>query len=383
MTPRDRLLTALEHREPDRVPHDLGSTHTTGIHNVAYARLRRYLGLPGEGRLADPRQGLAIVDDDIKDHFSVDAAIVASSGPDPEHWVLDIQEVGEYLEFEDEFGMRWRQPREGGLYFDLAYSPLRGDITVADIEAYPWPDPRASHRFEGVHERALGVRDEEQRGAVGRCITTGVFELASWMRGHEQFFMDMLMAPALAEALLEKAYEMKYAYWEEVFKVADGLIDVTYNSDDYGTQRGMFISPDTWRELIKPRLARLNEFMHANGAKTFLHSCGGIREIIPDLIDAGVDALNPVQVSADGMDTHELKQEFGSEIVFWGGGVDTQRTLPRGSPDDVREEVKRRLDDLMPGGGFVFTPVHNVQADVPPENIVAMWEAVESYGDYA
>jgi uroporphyrinogen decarboxylase len=384
ISPRERLLAALDHREPDRVPFDLGSTYTTTIHHVAYTRLRRHLGLPGDGTVLDIRQGLARIDHDIRDLLGVDAAIVASNGPDPARWQLLIREIGEYREFVDEFGMTWRSPREGGLYFDLAGSPLAGDITVADIESYPWPDPREVYRFTGMRERARHVREHEQRAVVVRGLTTGVFELAQWMRGHEQFFMDMLVAPAIAEALLDKALELKLGYWEVVLAELGDLVDVTYDSDDYGTQRALITSPDTWRRMIKPRIARLNAYIHANsGARTFLHSCGAIRPIIPDLIEAGVDALNPIQVSADGMDPAAIKRDFGGDLTLWGGGVDTQHTLPAGSPAQVRDEVRRHLDALMPGGGFVFTAVHNIQADVPPENIVAMWEALREHGAYA
>jgi uroporphyrinogen decarboxylase len=383
LTSRERMLATLNHHEPDRVPFDLGSTYTTGIHYLAYRALRRHLGLPGEGRIMDIRLGLGFVDDDIRDRLGVDAGIVAPNGPNPDRWKLDVRESGDYLEYIDEYGLGWRSPRQGGLYYDLCSNPLAGDITVADVEAYPWPDPADPHRFEGMRERALRIRDDERRAAVFRGVSTGIFELASWMRGHEQFFMDMLAEPDLAEAILDKALEVKMAYWAKVFEVAGDLVDVTYDSDDYGTQRDMFISPSTWRSLIKPRLATLNAFIHANsGAKVFLHSCGAIRKIIPDLIEVGVDALNPVQVSAAGMDSGELKREFGRDIVFWGGGVDTQHTLPAGSPQDVRDEVRRRLDDLMPGGGFVFTPVHSVQADVPPANFMAMWETVRDHGSY-
>jgi uroporphyrinogen decarboxylase len=306
-----------------------------------------------------------------------------SSGTDPNRWVLDIHVAGDYREFTDEFGMGWQSPVSGGLYFDLVHSPLAGDISVADVEAYAWPDPTDPHRFMGLRERAAAVRDGEGRAAVFRGMTTGIFELAQWMRGPEQFFMDMLADRPVAEALLDKALEIKLEYWAGAFAVAGDLVDVTYDSDDYGTQRALIVSPETWRSLIKPRLTRLNEYIHAHSsAKVFLHSCGAIREIIPDLIEAGVDALNPIQVSATGMDSRELKRDFGSDIVFWGGGVDTQRTLPNGTPADVRDEVRRRLDDLMPGGGFVFTPVHNIQADVPPENLMAMWETVREFGIY-
>jgi len=331
----------------------------------------------------DIRLGLGFLEDDIRDFLGVDAGIVVPKGPDPERWHLEVTEAGEFREFIDEFGLGWRSPRDGGLYFDLFHSPLRGDITVKDVETYQWPDPADRNRFDGMREQAVHVREIERRATVFRGVCTGMFELASWMRGHEQFFMDMLSDAALAEALLDKALEIKLGYWARVFEIAPGLVDVTYEADDYGTQRALLMSPETWRRLIKPRLATLNAFIHAHSeAKVFMHSCGAIRTIIPDLIEVGVDALNPIQVSADGMRTDELKREFGRDIAFWGGGIDTQRILPSGSVSDVRDEVKRRLDDLMPGGGFVFSAVHVIQADVPPENVMSMWETLREYGVY-
>lgn len=382
VTPRERVLAALDHREADRVPLDLGSTYVTSIHHVAYSALRQHLDLAGDVEIADIRQGLALVDDDVLDALGVDAGIVKPQGPAPERWQLDIREEGEYRVFVDEFGMGWRSPIRGGLYFDQVSYPLAGEITVKDVESYPWPDPEEAHRFLGMRERALQVREVEGRAVVVRGLTTGVFELSQWMRGPEQFFMDLLAEPELAEALLDKALDLKMRYWTSVFEVLGNLVDLTYDSDDYGTQRSLIISPETWRQMIKPRVAELTKMAHAHGAKTFLHSCGAVRPLIPDLIEAGVDVINPVQVSAAGMDSRELKREFGRDIVFWGGGVDTQRTLPYGSPSDVRDEVRRRLDDLMPGGGFVFAPVHNIQADVPPQNLIAMWETVREHGVY-
>ena len=382
ITPRERILAALDHREADRVPLDLGSTYATSIHHLAYGALRQHLDLTGEIEVADLRQGLAVVDADILDLLGVDAGIVKPDGPDPTRWRLDIREEGDYRVFTDEFGMGWRSPIRGGLYFDLVSYPLAGDVTVKDVEAYPWPDPLDPHRFLGMRERALHVREVEGRAVVVRGLTTGVFELAQWMRGPEQFFMDLIADPQLAEALLDKALDLKMRYWTGVFAALGNLVDVTYDADDYGTQQSLIISPAMWRQMIKPRLAELTKLVHSHGARTFQHSCGAIRPLIPDLIDAGVDAINPVQVSAVGMDTRDLKHDFGRDIVFWGGGVDTQRTLPYGSPSGVRDEVRRRLDDLMPGGGFVFSQVHNIQADVPPQNLMAMWEAVLEHGVY-
>jgi uroporphyrinogen decarboxylase len=381
---RERVLTALDHREPDRVPCDLGGTFVTGIHHLAYRRLREALGLPGDGQVADARLGLAWVDRDVRDRLGVDVGIVATQPPDPTSWQLEIREVGDYRDLTDEYGMVWRQPRDGGLYFDLYHSPLAGDIGIADVRRYPWPDPTDPHRFTRLRADCERVVVEERRASACKGIIAGTLETALWMRGFERFFMDMLEDTALAGAILDKVLEIKLRYWEAVLSRIGDILDVVYDADDYGGQIAPLVAPETWRRLIKPRISELYAFVHAKSrARVFLHSDGAIRSLIPDLIEAGVDALNPVQFTAAGMDLSELKAEFGRELSFWGGGVDTQGVLPRGTPQQVRDHVRRCVETLMPGGGYVFATVHNIQADVPAENILAMWETLREVGVYA
>jgi len=384
-TGRERILTTLAHREPDRVPSDLGASFVTGIHHVAYRKLRTALGLEGEVAIADQRLGLARVDDDVRARLDVAAGLVGPAGPSPDSWQFELHESNDgYKFYHDEYGIGYRSPKVGGLYYDIFDNPLRGDITVEDIERYPWPDIDDPHRYAGIRGRAETIQFEEQRATLFRGVCTGIFQFASWTRGHEAFFMDMLADRAVAEALLDKALEIKMAGWAHIFEVAGDLVDITYDSDDYGTQNSMMLSPDLWRQLIKPRLAKLHAFIHEkSNAKIFYHSCGAIRPIIPDLIECGVDILNPVQVSAADMDSASLKKEFGRDIVFWGGTIDAQHTLPSGSPAEIKAEVRRHIEDLMPGGGFVFSAVHNIQADVPGENVIAMWDALAEFGRYA
>src|SRR6185369_935594 len=187
----------------------------------------------------------------------------------------------------------------------------------------------------------------------------------------------------LAAHIMDKVLEMQIAYWDKMFSTIGDNIDVAATADDFAGQTDLLISPRTYRRLCKPRHKALFDFIHSHSrAKVFFHSCGAIRAVIPDLIEIGCDILNPVQVRATGMDSAELKREFGRDIVFWGGGVDTQRVLGEGTPQQVREEVKRRVTDLMPGGGFVFNTIHNIQPNVPVENIIAMWETLREYGVY-
>jgi uroporphyrinogen decarboxylase len=251
------------------------------------------------------------------------------------------------------------------------------------VAAHPWPDPADPHRFANLRADCERVVQEEQRASACKGIIPGTLEVSLWMRGFERFFMDLVVNERLAASILDKALEIKLRYWEAVFERIGDILDVVYDADDYGSQQAPLIAPDLWRRMIKPRISELYAFVHSRSkAKVFLHSDGAIRSLVPDLIEAGVDALNPVQFTAAGMDLAELKREFGSEIAFWGGGVDTQKVLPRGTPEQVREQVLRNVETLMPGGGFVFATVHNIQADVPPQNIVAMVEALREVGVY-
>jgi uroporphyrinogen decarboxylase len=213
-------------------------------------------------------------------------------------------------------------------------------------------------------------------------ICAGITEMLFRLRGYEDAYLDLAAQPGVARRLMERVLELKLDYWERALAEVGDDIDVAGEADDLGGQHSLLFSPDTYRRLVKPLHAELFRFIHAHSrARIFFHSCGAIRELIPDLIEVGVDILNPIQVSAAGMDTAELKAEFGRELVFWGGGVDSQGVLGRG-PAAVAAEVRRRVTDLKPGGGFVFASVHNLQANVPPGEIVAMWHAVDEVGGY-
>jgi len=206
-------------------------------------------------------------------------------------------------------------------------------------------------------------------GSICGGLTEGLFK----MRGFEDGYMDLAAEPQRARRVMGRILEIKMAYWERMLLQLGGAVDIVGEADDLGGQARLLFSPATYRSLVKPLHRELFDFLHARtDAKVFFHTCGAVRELIPDLIEIGVDILNPVQVSAAGMETSALKRDFGRDIVFWGGGVDTQRVLGSGTPDQVRAEVRRRIDDLAPGGGFVFATVHNIQPDVPPENILAM-----------
>jgi len=371
---------ALSHSEPDRLPFDLSATVVSGIHVQAYTRLREALGLPErEPSIWHLSQQLAWVDNDV--HEAMETCAKGGRPGPPATWQFEQREDERYLYYTDEWGVERRKQKENGHYFDICRCPLAAAQSVQEIERYPFPDPVDPARFSGLRELAEQVRAEGRAFVLG-SISGGMLEMGLWLKGFEQFYCDLAMNRPLVEALCDKILELKIAYWDKVLGELGELVDVVHEGDDYGGQHGLLLSPRVWREVFKPRLRLLFDAIKraAPHVRIFFHSCGSIVEVIPDLIEVGVDILNPIQVAAAGMDTAELKRRFGAELCFWGGGVDTQRVLPRGTPDEVREEVKRRIDDLAPGGGFVFNTVHNIQADVPPENIIAMREAVTLYG---
>ncbi len=389
LTGRERLLTSLNHREPDRVPYDLGSTQVTGIHVVAYRGLRECLGLPpAEPAICDEVQGLALPDGDLLDVLGVDVRglFPLNSHNDDVAGRARRQAAGdgEVEAFVDEWGITQHRPYPHGLYFTAVRHPLDGPITVADVERYPWPNTGDPQRIAGLREQALAYR-AEGRAVMIKGVLAGIFEMAQRVRGMAALMMDMASDEALAEALLDRMLVLKLDFWEMALPQLAGLVDVVSEADDYGTQVSQLISPRMFRRLMKPRLAVLFKRIHelAPDAKLFFHSCGNVRPLLPDFIETGVDILNPVHVRATGMNPVELKRDFGKDIVFWGGGVDTQDVLPHGTPQEVRDDVRRNVEALAPGGGFVFNTVHNIQADVPPENVVAMWQALQEAGVYA
>lgn len=385
-TSYERIKAALEHREPDRVPFDLGSTVLTGMNTVAYRNLRKYLGLPEvEVQTYDTKQQLARIDQDVLDRLMVDVRCV-DPGQAQTPLATPVRREGDYHCYQDQWGITWRMPVQDGLYFDMYKHPLADAESVADLEKYPWPDPEDPERFATMKQRADRFVHEEKKAYVLGRHAAGLFEVSLWLRGFENFLVDMAANPGFAHALLDIVTDLKMRYWKKALETVGENVLIVSEADDIATQRGPIMSMAMYREFIAPRHRRLFEHIRSSAKSRvyiFFHSCGAVKDLIPQLIDEGIDILNPVQVSAEGMDTRELKRLYGRDITFWGGGVDTQRVLPYGTPRQVRDEVRRRIDDLAPGGGFVFNPVHNVQGDVPPENYMAMWETLCEYGVYA
>lgn len=376
---KECVQLSLEHREAGRIPFDFGSTSATGICARAYRNLLGSLNIPGDVLITDRMQQLARVDDSILERFKVDTRGLSPNLPGAAD--QSLQESERFYYFYDRWGIQYAMPKSGGHYYDMVGHPLKGTITRADIDRFSFPDPHQIQ--EGLKEQAKKwTEGDNPKAVILEATEGGILEFCSWLRGYEDFFVDIACEPGLACYLMDKVLDFKIHSWETALRETGDEVLVLWESDDLGLQDRPMISPKFYRNHVKPRHREL--FAHIKRLaphKVYLvfHSCGSIYEFIPDLIEIGVDAINPVQVSAAKMDSKLLKKEFGREMAFWGGGIDTQYILPKGTPQEVKDEVRRRIDDLAPGGGFIFTTVHNIQPDVPPENILAMWEVLQEY----
>ncbi|MGO9310749.1 MAG: uroporphyrinogen decarboxylase family protein [Spirochaetia bacterium] len=382
MTSRERIQTALAHEEPDRVPIDLGGSVVTSIGIPAYTALRARLGLaPRTIRTMETVQQIAFVDDDVMEAFGVDVVPVFANAPASYAPVFtDEGERGD--SFKDEFGAVLRRPK-GGAYYDWQEFPLRNP-SLDDLRRMPWPDPADPARYDGLRSQVTSLRKSTDKALFGMAPAGhDLFNQLFRVRGMEEGLIDLAANQDFAEAFLERLAETIITAQRLFLGEVGDLIDVHFAADDLSGQYGPLISPAMYRKLVKPRQARILAAIRAmTRAPIFYHGCGAMGEFIPDLIEIGVDILNPVQVAAAGMDTGPLKKKYGSRLSFWGGGCDTQKVLPYGTPADVRAEVEKRIRDLAPGGGFVFDPVHNIQPGVPPENIIEAYAAARKAGAY-
>ncbi len=401
MTPRERVLAALEHREPDRVPVDLSGHRSSGIAAIAYPKLREALGLPPRPvRVYDIVQQLAVVDEDVLDRFGVDTIELGRGfalGDDSwADWTLPddtpCQVPAWSVPARD--GARWvlrsasgrviAAMPDGALYFEQTHWPFLerddpdaisealGECMWTAIAAPPGPLVDDAALAEG----ARALRGRTDRAIIG-LFGGNLLEIGQFLYRIDNFLMLLATEPARIHRFLDKLTELHLASLERFLRLVGEHIDVILFGDDLGMQTGPQISPPMYREFFKPRHKTLwTRAKQLADVKVMLHSCGDIRALLPDLIEAGLDATNPVQTSCPGMDARELKAEFGRELAFWGGGCDTQDILPNAASDAVAEHVRQQVEILRPGGGFVFQQVHNIMANVPPENIVAMLDAV-------
>jgi len=382
MTSRERLLTTLDHRQPDRVPIDLGGNQT-GIHKFAYEKLLARLGLNEEIVIMDLVQQLAKPSEAVLQRLRVDTRYIWAGGAASfKGGVVKRERNGHvWNDFTDEFGITWSMPEEQPYYFDISHSPLAG-LTLQQIKDYPFPKGDDPSRFKGLRDRALAIKRETPYAVVSG-ISGVVYEFCWYLRGLENLFADMIEQPEVFKAIIDRTLK----FWMDWFRLfldeAGDVVDVIMIGDALAGQGGPLFSPRIYREIVKPRHKRLVQYIKSRTrAKLWYHSCGSIVTYLPDLLDNGIDIFNPVQISAKDMDPAMLKARFGDKVVFWGGGVDSQHVLPRGTTEQVRENVRANLEAFKPGGGYVFNNVHNIQADVPPENVLAMFDAAYEFGKY-
>ena len=415
-TARERVLATIEHREPDRVPSDFGGMRSTGIMAVAYNRLRQELGLePKPARMYDLVQQLSVPDDDVLDRFHVDVVDLGHLLPPPtggwKEWKLPDgspalvpkwfeptwNETARAWEVHHPDGTLLAVQPEGCLYVEQTHFPLRGVAlprTADDVRramarviwgflpCAPWDRAGEPSFWRWLEREAARARASTDR-AILVGFGANLLEWLNYLYSIEDSFALLAGDPAAASRILDLLVEVHLEGLEKLLAAVGDSVDIIQLGDDLGSQSACLISPSMYRRLFKPRFERIVRFVKERSRlKVFLHSCGSIRKVLGDLIDCGIDIVNPVQTSAAGMDAAELKREFGSRVTFWGGGCETQTVLHEGSPRDVEAMVRERLRIFAPGGGYVFNQIHNIMANIPPANVVAMFDAAHVYGRY-
>lgn len=380
---RERVLAALNHKEPDRVPIDFAGTGVSTICYQAYDALRDYLNMPPNP--FDPDDlgaatwgGVVKPHEDVYQRLRSDVELVGMR--DPQAWQLKIEYGEKYDTYVDEWGTRLYRPKEGH-YFDYTDFPIKEGTVEAFRKWKSHPDPRDPGRWEGFREECLQVRER------GRVVTSfsvfggGIFEQPARIMPMEEFLIGIGGDPKFSDLVLGTMFDIYLDATQKMLEEVGDILDVWVYWDDLSGQNGPLVNPVWYEKHLMPLHRKLfDKVREMTDAKIFFHTCGAVKTWIPYLIDVGVDILNPVQLSAQDMDPFELKREFGKDIVFWGGACNPQDTLAFGTPEQVADEVCRNIDALAPGGGFVLANVHNIQNLVPPENIVAMFDTAYEYG---
>lgn len=406
MTSRQRVLSALNHVQPDRVPIDLSGHRSSGIAAMAYARLRDHLGLPKKPiRVYDVVQQLAIVDEDVLKMFQVDCIELGRGfALEDKHWTDWVlpdgtpcqvpvwakpqMQDGEWKLISKNSGRVLGTMPNGVWYFEQCHLPFLesenlpnlenefGECMWSAIASPPGPIAEGPEGEKILVEGARKLRERTDRAIIG-LFGGNFLELGQWFYRNDNFFMMLAGEPERAHKFLDRLLEIHLRNLDRYLDLLAPHIDIILFGDDLGMQSGPQVSPAMFREFFQPRESAMwrKVKVRAPHLKIMLHCCGGVRELLPGLIEAGLDAINPVQITCRGMAAPELKRDFGAQLTFWGGGCDTRDVLIHGSPGQVRDHVKRQIEVLSPGGGFVFQQVHNIMADVPPANIVAMYEA--------
>lgn len=379
MTSRQRVRAAIHHQEPDRVPIIIGVSNATGIKMRAFRRLKEYLGIRAadEYLYAWPELGTARADEQTLARLHGDARGVLDRFP---AWVYERnQRRPAHSPFRDDWGGGQTEVAPDVWYPGI--HPLAGASTIEELDRYPWPDPDDPSRVAHVRAEARRLRAANEYAVIGTPWLLFPFERAQALQGLDTFLLNMSLHPDFAKALLAKIGDLCKQLMGNFLREANGDIDIIKIGDDLGTQENLLISPAMYREFLKPVHTDFIAFIKAHTpAKIFFHTDGDVFDLIPDFIEIGVDILNPIQTSAGKMaNLAELKRLYGDRLTFC-GGIDTQQILPRGTPQQVRDEVRRVIEILGPGGGYMLAAVHTIMDEVPPENIVAMVDAALEFG---
>jgi len=416
MNGKERIQATLEHREPDKVAMDLGGTAVTGIAASALQDLKQVLGVPGaeeRTKVVDPFQMLGEVTDALRDELGIDTQPVSSQynfyGFKNENWkpwvLFDGTPVlvpGKFNTEPDEDGDIYQYPQgdrsvepcakmpRDGYYFDaIMRQPPIDDEELDPADNCQEFGPIGEDELDQLRGEVERLKANDDRALVGNFLDVSFGDIAlvpgptvkhpRGIRDVEEWYVSTVTRREYVREVFRRQCEIGIEDLEKIHDELGEAIDVVFiTGTDFGTQNGPFISPDDYRDLYKPFHQRVNNWIHENTTwKTFIHSCGGVEPLIDEFVDAGFDILNPVQCSAEDMDPEHLKEKFGDRITFWGGAIDTQKTLPFGTPEEVREQVRRRVDIFAQGGGFVFNAIHNIQARTPPENLEALFKAFQ------
>lgn len=385
----ERLNKAINHQESDRIPYDIAGTTVTGINKKAFIKAMEYRGLSTEyeSKEVDPIQQIVTPAEDTLKKLNCDIRRMGARR------IPDFEEIasrhGDITEVTDIWGCLWKMDESKDIYYNQYTYPLENFSSIDEgLKNYKLPDisVHAAIIRKDLSEQAAAISES---GIIVDRNCAGLTETSLRIRGYETWFLDTVMDPSGVEKLLDVVLDYKWQYWDLVIDwlIENNMTDrisVISECDDLGTQTSTLLEPDFLRETVISRFRNLWSHIKSRlpGVKIFMHTCGSVRVLLPDLIEAGLDIYNPVQFTATGMDLKELKRDFGKDLVFWGGGVNTQSTLRDGTPRQVSDEVKKIINILAPGGGFVFTTVHNIQEDVPPENFWAMWDTLMEYGKY-
>jgi len=410
MTSRERVLAAISHKTPDRVPLDLGATPSSGISAIAYSNLIGHLGRKDLPVLIyDVVQQLAQPDDSIIEMFGVDVIDIGRAFNDkPSDWKPmalangdkafypkwfnpEKQPDGSFLTYDDDGKRVLSKMPVGATFFDQSYFPYSdgypSDYSALDAEMHrimwardahsPWDHAGEADFWEQLREKALYLRKNTDKALLIVC-GCNLFEWGTFLRRMDNFLMDLMCDQYNVEKLLDELLKRHLSTLDKVCRAVGDVADIIRFGDDLGMMQGPFMSPDIYRALFKPRHKILCDYVKSHSTMhTFIHSCGAISQLMPDMIDAGIEIFNPVQTNATGMSPAILKKEFGAQCTFWGGGIETAGTLNSASPERIREQVLERMEIFSKGGGFVFNTVHNIQANVPLENVEAMFRALQ------